>query len=202
MYSSRSSRVRFAIGEEPGTSQDRYAASNWQSGNDDDLPGLTSANEDDPSLPSRYHERSSQDTPSARVNAGDPNASRKPEDIEKDPERGADNNGVKPVADSDMEDGYLTHFVEHDEDNNWDNLDEQQPTPDEEQEEEGDQYYEQVIDEDDPLITHKRKQQLDDFDNLDYPQHRNYRERRKSARAVKIQYNVSCASPVFAPQYI
>ncbi|KAI0346116.1 DUF1212-domain-containing protein [Trametopsis cervina] len=89
--------------------------------------------------------------------------------------------------------GPLSHFVGNDADNDWDNLDEQQPQEGDDDFEQGDDLYDQVIDEDDPRITHEHKEYLEDYEDLEAMMRRqmNYKERRKVARAVKIQYNVS-----------
>ena len=191
--SSRSSRVRFALGEDAADSQDKYHASSWRSGTDEPIPVFASTRGAAQYAPSSYQESSStQDFYTAHEH-GSP-SKEAARDYNVDLEDGGRRNEHPPL-DSGLEDGYLAHFVGHDEDNNWDNLDEQQPPPEERHEGDGSTLYEQVIDEDDPLITHKRRQQLDDLDDLEDLTRSNmsYKDRRKSARAVRIQYNVSCA---------
>lgn len=94
--------------------------------------------------------------------------------------------------------GPLSSLVDHDADHDWANLDEQQPPEDEaDNDDPANNLYEQVVDEDDPRITGERKQYLEDYEDLEdmVRKQMSYKERRKAARAVKIQYNVSCKYP-------
>lgn len=212
--SRRSSRVRFALDQEqPATVETRLRASSLKSsGSNRTLHGRPRFQHDDDkySLGSYRHPyeiprppdaHDTFHTPSPLVPSPSDEASG---DIKESNSSNVDlENGYFPELDHDedgedgsapIEDGGpLSYLVDGDEDNNWDNLDAQQPSDDEG--EEADTLYEHVIDDDDPVVTGKKKQYLEDYEDLEelVQEQMNYKERRKAARAVKIQYNISCA---------
>lgn len=204
-HSHRSSRVRFTFDDVNGSSSaPRSSESSKSSGSnrtlyerprfvhDDDQYSLSSYRHPyDIPPPPNAHTAQKLPPPSPASPAKEPLATKV------DLEMGCPHESEHPSAP--IEDGgVLSSLVDNDEDNNWDNLDEQQPSSDEEDDgAPAGNLYEQVMDEDDPRVTGEKKNHMEDYDDLDdmMQKQMSYRERRKAARAVKIQYNVSCEFP-------
>jgi hypothetical protein len=193
--SSRRSRVRFAI-EQGDSSGEKTSKATEKGSIRDTLVELPHLRYDDEqySLSSYRHPDDISRPQHAFNGVNSPFSAPLPEkenqvDVS-DLERGPDERRAHITP----EDGYLSHFVNYDDDNNWDNLKEQQPLENGNEEEHGDDLYEQVVDVDDPRITHERKQYLDDYEDLEEfaQKQMSYKERRKVARAVRIQFNISC----------
>lgn len=92
------------------------------------------------------------------------------------------------------EQGFFASVRDTDADNDWDELDREQPgtgTPDGAL---GDDLYEQVLDPDDPLVTGVHKDCLEDPEDAEQEVWRqmSYRKRRKERARIRIEYNISC----------
>ncbi len=90
------------------------------------------------------------------------------------------------------EGGFFSSF--RDLDNDWDELDAEAPVSGPPDGTAVDTLYEQVMDPDDPLVTGKQKECLEDPEEAEEYMWRqmSYKKRRKEKARIRIEYNVSC----------
>ena len=90
--------------------------------------------------------------------------------------------------------GYFASLRDLDADNNWDDLDDDVSTTGPPLGALTDSLYEQVLDPDDPLVTGKHKECLEDPEDAeeDVWRQMSYRKRRKERARIRIEYNISC----------